>query len=649
VIPAILRAVSTAVRRDLGTFGPVKVNNFFLFVALMVGGAAESGVMPVAAYPFLALMGFLLLCPLSSDPLSKIPATRLALWRLDLRQRAVLRAASLALSPVVWLACLLGLASKGWAFVLVLLAGAGLARAISFASTRVPALHWKRYVPAVPGARELLSVLDFYTALTISAAGTAYRWMSANPDPAAFPILAIMTAVALSTYAQCGFRSLTRYRLLSLRGWQMLAAKDAVFLGVLLLLVLPLDAGVGLTFGLVAVAIGRYSSMVLRLRAQPWRFTGGDVRFGTIQIVLGAVLAFAERQSGAWFLAIAAAGYAVSLYLGGRHWDSKYNTGRRTGMRVRGVAVLLALLGVSAAAAFQGQVTIQPRPKPGQKKEEARESATLRVDTHLVLVPVSVNDMLNHPVTGLEKEHFRVFDNKVEQTITQFAMDDEPIAAGLVFDTSGSMGEKLRRSRMAAREFFRTSDSEDEFFLVEFDNAPHLRVPLTKDTGEISAQLTFSKSHGSTALLDAIYMSLAEMKKSKKNKKALLVISDGGDNNSRYTTREVTNLVRESDVLIYAIGVFGGGTTPEEAGGSGLLSKIAEQSGGRLFEAISNEMPDIAQKIGIELRNRYVIGYSPSNQARDGKYHSIQVKLVAPRGMPQLKAHWRQGYNAPVE
>ena len=152
-------------------------------------------------------------------------------------------------------------------------------------------------------------------------------------------------------------------------------------------------------------------------------------------------------------------------------------------------------------------------------------------------------------------------------------MDDEPVAVGLVFDTSGSMGDKLQRSRMAAREFFRIANPEDEFFLVEFDNSPKLRVPLTSDTGTIENELIFSKSHGSTALLDAVYLALHEMRRSKKNKKALLIISDGGDNHSRYSQKEVTNLVRESDVLIYSIGVFGGGTTPEEAGGGGLLSQ----------------------------------------------------------------------------
>ena len=292
------------------------------------------------------------------------------------------------------------------------------------------------------------------------------------------------------------------------------------------------------------------------------------------------------------------------------------------------------------------QVTIEQRPKP-PAKQDTLPSANIRVETNLVLVPVTVNDPLNRPVSGLDKENFRVFEDKVEQKISQFAMDDEPVAVGLVFDTSGSMGDKLHRSRMAAREFFRTANPEDEFFLVEFDDKPRLEVSLTQDTGQIENQLVFSRSHGSTALLDAIYMALHEMKKSKKNKKALLVISDGGDNNSRYTVTEVRRLVVESDVLIYAIGVFGGGSTPEEAGGPSLLSHIAEQTGGRLFPANPADLPDTAKRIGIELRNRYVIGYSPANQARDGKYRHIQVVLVPPRGLPKLQAHWRTGYNAP--
>jgi VWFA-related protein len=299
------------------------------------------------------------------------------------------------------------------------------------------------------------------------------------------------------------------------------------------------------------------------------------------------------------------------------------------------------------AAALAAQVTIPQRPKPAPKKQEpASRGANIRVDTTLILVPVTVNDPYNRPVSGLERENFRVYDDKVEQEITQFAMDDEPVAVGLVFDTSGSMASKLNMSRLAASQFFRISNPEDEFFLVEFDNQPYLRVPLTSDPAEIENKLMFSRSHGSTALLDAVYLALHEIKRSKKNKKALLLITDGGDNHSRYSPRDVTNVVRESDTLIYSIGVFGNDPLNDDPG---LLRHISEQTGGRLLVAGAQELPDIAQKIGIELHNRYILGYAPKNQQRDGKYHTITVKVLPPRGLPKLNAHWRSGYNAPVE
>jgi VWFA-related protein len=239
----------------------------------------------------------------------------------------------------------------------------------------------------------------------------------------------------------------------------------------------------------------------------------------------------------------------------------------------------------------------------------------------------------------------------VEQTITHFGMEDEPLAVGLVFDTSGSMGNKLRRSRLAASAFFKTANPEDEFFLVEFNDQPKLMVPLTRDVAEIQNQLTFSQSRGRTALLDALCLALHQIRKSDKKRKALLIISDGGDNSSRYTETELRNLVREADVLIYAIGIyetgFGRNRTPEEANGPGLLSDITEQSGGRHLPVDDlAEMPDVAAKIGVELRNRYVIGFAPTDAQRDGKYHHVQVKLVPPHGLPSLRAFWRQGYFA---
>lgn len=318
--------------------------------------------------------------------------------------------------------------------------------------------------------------------------------------------------------------------------------------------------------------------------------------------------------------------------------------------RMIGLHLSLSFL---ALLALRGQVAVIPRPKVPPPAEEAKPQTNIRSDINLVLVPVSVCDPKNRPVTGLEKEHFKVFDDKVEQSITHFAMDDEPVAVGLVFDISGSMGPKLRRSRQAAAEFFRTANPDDEFFLVEFNDQPKLVVPLTSQIPDIQNQLTFAQSKGRTALLDAIMLSLHEMKNSKKKRKALLIISDGGDNSSRYTESEVRNLVRESDTLIYAIGVYEAygsrGRTVEESAGPGLLGDLAEQTGGRHFPADTAELPDIAAKIGIELRNRYVLGYSPTAQQRDGRYHKVQVKMVAPHGLPPLRAFWRLGYYAPTE
>jgi VWFA-related protein len=308
---------------------------------------------------------------------------------------------------------------------------------------------------------------------------------------------------------------------------------------------------------------------------------------------------------------------------------------------------------LAAVLALEGQVSITPRSKAPQKQPENQPaSANLRVDTNLVLIPVSVSDPLNRPVTGLERENFRLYEDQQERKITTFSSEDEPVAVGLVFDTSGSMGDKLRESRQAAHTFLRTSNPEDEFFLVEFDRNPRLEVPLTSDTGAIENQLVFTKSNGSTALLDGLMLALHEMRKSKKNKKALLLITDGGDNNSRYTEAEIKSVLVESDCLVYAIGVFEpslSGRTPEEIGGADLLTKIAEATGGRLYPASPMELPDIAQKIGVDLRNRYVLGYSPASQQRDGRYHRVQVVVVPPRGLPRLRAHWRLGYYAPLE
>ena len=173
-----------------------------------------------------------------------------------------------------------------------------------------------------------------------------------------------------------------------------------------------------------------------------------------------------------------------------------------------------------------------------------------------MLIPVTVTDPMNRFVTGLEKENFKIFEDKKEQEVRQFSSEDAPISVGVVFDCSGSMGHKLEKSRLAVAQFFKMANPEDEFFLVQFNDSAQLAQPFTTSLEEIQNRLTFTQSKGRTALLDAVYLALHEMKKGKNPRKALLLISDGGDNNSRYTEGEIKNLVKEADVQIYAIGIY---------------------------------------------------------------------------------------------
>ncbi len=325
---------------------------------------------------------------------------------------------------------------------------------------------------------------------------------------------------------------------------------------------------------------------------------------------------------------------------------------------------LLFLIGLAAASPAMAELgaqevrpQIQPRPKPPQSAPEAdnqRLAPNLRSDTNLVLIPVTVTTPLNQFVTGMEKENFRLFEDKVEQEIAYFASFDAPLSIGLVFDASGSMGNKLNKSRQAAAEFFKTANPEDEFFLVQFNDRPQLVMPFTRATEEIQNRLTFTQAKGRTALLDGIYMALQELRKGKNPRRALLLISDGGDNSSRYTESEVRTLLREADAQLYAMGVFepvgSRSRTAEELAGPGLLSELASMTGGRHFPVENpNDLPDIAAKIGIELRNQYVLGYTSKNLSRDGKYRRVTVKLNQPRGLPPLKALYRQGYYAPSQ
>jgi Ca-activated chloride channel family protein len=320
---------------------------------------------------------------------------------------------------------------------------------------------------------------------------------------------------------------------------------------------------------------------------------------------------------------------------------------------MRWVTSLICALVVALALFGQPpDVKITPRKstKTAEPESATDRKANIRVDTTLVLIPVSVTTMMGTFVTALDKENFRVYEDRVVQEILTFSSQDVPMSIGIVFDTSGSMGEKLKKSREAVAQFLKVANPEDEFFLIEFSDRPDLVVPPTHDTGEITNKLLFTKSHGSTALLDGVYLAMNTMRKAKNPRKAILIISDGGDNHSRYTESEVKNAVVESDVQIYGIGIFGGASSPEEYAGPELLRKLATMTGAHSYTVTRlAEMVDVAEKIAIELRNEYVLGYSPKNTARDGKYRRVEVKLLKVAGLPPLKAVFRTGYFAPVQ
>ena len=327
-----------------------------------------------------------------------------------------------------------------------------------------------------------------------------------------------------------------------------------------------------------------------------------------------------------------------------------------------GLILCLAFWAVAAVSppcfASGEKSTAHPDVKDQVPDVEVRRSpintTPIQMNVDRVIVPVTVTDPYDRIVTGLAESNFEVFDDKVHQKILSFTTEDAPISVGMVFDTSGSMSDKIQKSKEAALEFFKTSNPEDVFMLISFSNRPYMVSAFTGNYENILDRMLFVKAGGRTSLLDAIYLGLSRMKKTDTSRKALLVISDGGDNHSRYTERDIKRAVKESDVQIYVIGVFeplaDRDRTPEEAAGPSLLSELANVSGGRMFSVEDpSELPDIAEKISIQLRNQYVIGYRPSNLVRDGRWRRVKIKLHPPRGLPPLQVFARTGYYAPTQ
>ena len=275
----------------------------------------------------------------------------------------------------------------------------------------------------------------------------------------------------------------------------------------------------------------------------------------------------------------------------------------------------------------------------------------IRMNVDMVLVPVTVTDPMNRLVTGLEREDFQVFENSNGQKIVSFASEDAPVSIGIVFDLSGSMTSKLVRARESILQFIKTANPLDEFFVIGFNDRPELIEDFTSSVEDIQARLATVRSGHRTALLDAIYYGVTKMKDARHERKAILVVSDGGDNRSRYTEGELRSQVREADVEIYSIGIFDPyAPTPEERTGPQLLNDLSEETGGRLFRVDSiDDMGDIAEKISTELRNQYIIGYRPKDLTRDGKWRKVKVRVNPPAGLPPLTVHARTGYYAPLQ
>jgi Ca-activated chloride channel homolog len=314
------------------------------------------------------------------------------------------------------------------------------------------------------------------------------------------------------------------------------------------------------------------------------------------------------------------------------------------------------LLGVPGFAQNPDVDDIHITPRAEPDKSDLAESPEV-VGTHapmirkkvdLVLVPVTVTDAMNRLVTGLDKENFQVYEGKEQQDVRHFSSEDAPISLGVIFDMSGSMSSKIERAREAVTEFLKTANPQDEFFLIAFADRPQEISDFTQSLEDLQGKLLYTVPKGRTALLDAIYLGLSKMREAKYPKKSLLIISDGGDNHSRYTEGEIKSLVKEADVMIYSIGIYDHYfATDEERLGPALLSDISELSGGRSFTIDNpNDLADVATKIGIELRNQYVLGYRPRNPGHDGKWHKIKVKLRPPKGLPPLHVFAKTGYYA---
>ncbi|CAN5779322.1 hypothetical protein BH20ACI3_BH20ACI3_15580 [soil metagenome] len=288
---------------------------------------------------------------------------------------------------------------------------------------------------------------------------------------------------------------------------------------------------------------------------------------------------------------------------------------------------------------------------PGSEQKTGNElDGPVIVNTDLITLTVTVTDTYGRYVSGLSQKAFTILDEKKPQEITFFSDDDSPVSVGVLFDVSGSMsGEKIKNAREALSKFIQTSHNSDEYFLIAFNSRAQLLLDRTRDGNAVLDKLTFVQTKNNTALYDACYLGVEKVQRGLHPKRALLLISDGQDNNSRYTFNELRRLLKESDVVLYGVGILSGGDAGSALGmeGQGILDELANVSGGKAFFPRSAlEMDDIFEQIALELRHQYSIGYKPSNFSNDGKWRKIKVKVTPPRGLPRLFVRSKEGYYA---
>ena len=314
----------------------------------------------------------------------------------------------------------------------------------------------------------------------------------------------------------------------------------------------------------------------------------------------------------------------------------------------------LLQIGLAQSTAAYGQVLsrsgwdeITPNAMALDDAPASHRPRPLHVDVDLVIVPVTVSDSMNHTVTTLKKEDFALYEGDQQQEIRYFSTEDDPISVAILLDVSKSMANKIDTERAAIVEFFNNANPEDEYYAIAFSDRPRVLADSTQSVDQLQGKLLAEEPGGPTAMLDAVYLAISKLRSARYERKAILIVSDGGDNASRYKLREIRSVAQESNVQIYAIGLFETFlfNTIEEKLGKVWLGEITDVTGGHTITVDNHEkVPQVAAAISREMRNQYVLGYRPTSTGKT-RWRKIRVRLISSEEHA-LRAYYRQGYQS---